>query len=131
MIPSVLFVCVHNAGRSQLAAALLNHHAMGRVNVRSAGSSPTTAVNPFAVQVLSEWGIDVSLNVPKVLSSDEVQQCDVVITMGCGDFCPVSEGVRYEDWQLDDPAGEDIEMLRRVRNEIDIRVRVLLSDLLD
>ena len=129
--PSVLFVCVHNAGSSQLAAALLAQHAMGRVEVRSAGSAPGSAVNPNAVRVLQEWGIDISLAQPKLLDSAIVQKSDVVITMGCGDAGPGFPGTRYEDWVLDDPAGQGTDFLRKVRNEIDYLVRNLLSELID
>ena len=114
-----------------MAAALLAQHAMGRVEVRSAGSAPGSAVNPNAVRVLQEWGIDISLAQPKLLDSAIVQKSDVVITMGCGDACPVFPGTRYEDWVLDDPAGQGTDFLRKVRNEIDYLVRNLLSELID
>ena len=129
--PSVLFVCVHNAGRSQMAAALLQHHSMGRIEVRSAGSAPGEQINPAAVQALQEWGIDVSQLEPKKLDPLVVEQSDVVITMGCGDACPIFPGVRYEDWVLEDPAGQTIEVVCRVRDQIDLRVRVLIAELLD
>ena len=129
--PSVLFVCVHNAGRSQMAAALLQHHSMGRIKVRSAGSAPGEQINPAAVQALQEWGIDVSQLEPKKLDPLVVEQSDVVITMGCGDACPIFPGVRYEDWVLEDPAGQTIEVVCRVRDQIDLRVRVLVAELLD
>lgn len=129
--PSVLFVCVHNAGRSQIAAALLAHHAMGRVEVRSAGSAPGSAVNPTAVRVLQEWAINISQAQPKVLDSRIVEKSDVVITMGCGDACPIFPGTRYEDWALDDPAGQSDEFVRQVRDQIDRRVRTLIAELLD
>ncbi|GAA2341691.1 arsenate reductase ArsC [Saccharopolyspora halophila] len=129
-VPEVLFVCVHNAGRSQMAAALLAHHAQGRVAVRSAGSAPKDAVNPAVVQVMDELGIDVSREVPKKLSTDAVEASDVVITMGCGDACPVFPGKRYLDWELDDPAGQGPEAVRPIRDEIDRRVRELLAELL-
>ena len=129
--PSVLFVCVHNAGRSQIAAALLAHHAMGRVEVRSAGSAPGNAVNPTAVRVLQEWGINISQAQPKVLDPRVVENSDVVITMGCGDACPIFPGTRYEDWPLDDPAGQPNEFVRQVRDQIDRRVRTLIAELLD
>tara|TARA_B110000014_G_C19962715_1_gene498313 strand:+ start:101 stop:502 length:402 start_codon:yes stop_codon:yes gene_type:complete len=129
--PSVLFVCVHNAGRSQMAAALLQHHSMGRIKVRSAGSAPGEQINPAAVQALQEWGIDVSQLEPKKLDPLVVEQSDVVITMGCGDACPIFPGVRYEDWVLEDPAGQTIEVVCRVRDQIDLRVRVLIAELLD
>jgi arsenate reductase len=131
MTQQVLFVCVHNAGRSQMAAALLEHHAMGRVHVRSAGSAPGDAVNPMAVAALAEWGIDIAGKSPKVLSTDEVKGSDVVITMGCGDACPVFPGKRYLDWELSDPAGKDLAVVRTVRDDIDRRVRTLLAEMLD
>ncbi|MEC9270943.1 MAG: arsenate reductase ArsC [Actinomycetota bacterium] len=129
--PAVLFVCVHNAGRSQIAAALLERYGMGRIEVRSAGSAPGEEVNPVAVQVLEEWGIDLSQVRPKLLDGDEVENSDVVITMGCGDACPVFPGVHYQDWVLDDPAGQSVEFVRQTRNQIDARVRRLISELLD
>jgi protein-tyrosine-phosphatase len=129
--PSVLFVCVHNAGRSQMAAALLEHHAMGRVEVRSAGSAPGDSVNPAAVAALAEWGIDMSAAIPKVLTDEAVVASDVVITMGCGDACPLYPGKRYLDWELADPAGKGVEEVRPVRDEIDRRIRSLLAELLD
>ncbi len=129
--PSVLFVCVHNAGRSQMAAALLQHHAMGRIKVKSAGSAPGEQINPAAVQALQEWGIDISRLEPKKLDPRVVEQSDVVITMGCGDACPISPGVRYEDWVLEDPAGQTIDVVRQIRDQIDVRVRTLTSELLD
>lgn len=131
MTPTVLFVCVHNAGRSQLAAALLAHHALGRVEVRSAGSAPADAVNPAAVAALAEWGLDISAGVPRRLSTDDVVEADIVVTMGCGDSCPVFPGKRYLDWQLDDPAGKDVAAVRPIRDEIDRLVRRLLAELLD
>lgn len=127
--PEVLFVCVHNAGRSQMAAALLDHHAAGRVTVRSAGSAPADAVNPAVVAAMAELGIDVSREFPKRLTTDAVEAADVVITMGCGDACPVFPGKRYLDWQLDDPAGRSVEDVRPIRDEIDRRVRALLAEL--
>ena len=129
--PQVLFVCVHNAGRSQMAAALLGHHAMGRVEVRSAGSAPGDRVNPVAVEALAEWGIDIAAEQPKVLTDGAVRDSDVVITMGCGDACPIYPGKRYLDWELTDPAGQGIEVVREVRDEIDRRVRGLVAELLD
>ncbi len=131
MMPQVLFVCVHNAGRSQMGAALLDHHAMGRIDVRSAGSAPGDEVNPVAVAALAEWDIDISDVSPRALSIDELKASDVVITMGCGDACPMFHGKRYMDWDLTDPAGMGLETVRSVRNEIDRRVRALLSELLD
>jgi arsenate reductase len=127
--PEVLFVCVHNAGRSQMAAALLDHHAAGRVTVRSAGSAPANEVNQAVVAVMAELGIDVSREFPKRLTTDAVEAADVVITMGCGDACPIFPGKRYLDWQLDDPAGLSVEQVRPVRDEIDRRVRALLAEL--
>ena len=129
--PSVLFVCVHNAGRSQMAAALLAHHAMGRVEVRSAGSAPGDLINPVASQALAEWGIDISDAEPKVLTDSAVIASDVVITMGCGDACPYYPGKRYLDWELVDPAGKVLDEVRPIRDEIDRRVRSLLEELLD
>ncbi|ASU78852.1 arsenate reductase ArsC [Actinopolyspora erythraea] len=128
-IPEVLFVCVHNAGRSQMAAALLAHHARGRVAVRSAGSTPAEEVNPAVVEVMNELGIDISRRFPKKLSAEDVEASDVVITMGCGDACPVFPGKRYLDWELDDPAGRTIEEVRPIRDDIDARVRRLLTEL--
>ena len=128
-IPEVLFVCVHNAGRSQMAAALLAHHAAGRVAVRSAGSAPADTINPAVVEVMDELGIDVSQEVPKKLLTEDVAASDVVITMGCGDACPIFPGKRYEDWALTDPAGKGADEVRAVRDEIDERVRALLAEL--
>jgi len=128
--PEVLFVCVHNAGRSQMAAALLDHHAAGRVHVRSAGSEPADRVNPAVVEALAEIGLDVTREFPKPLTDEAVQASDVVITMGCGDACPIYPGKRYLDWQLDDPAGRTLEDVRPIRDEIDRRVRALLDELL-
>lgn len=127
----VLFVCVHNAGRSQMAAALLQHYALGRIDVRSAGSAPADEVNPAAVAALAEWGLDITAEVPTKLSTDDVEAADVVITMGCGDTCPVFPGKRYLDWQLDDPAGQGVDAVRKIRDDIDRRVRELLTELLD
>ena len=127
--PSVLFVCVHNAGRSQMAAGWLRHLAGDGVEVRSAGSIPADQVNPAAVQAMAEVGIDISDQRPKVLTGDAVESSDVVITMGCGDVCPVFPGTRYLDWQLDDPAGKGVEAVRPIRDEIERRVRALLSEL--
>ncbi|MCP3803170.1 arsenate reductase ArsC [Allokutzneria sp. A3M-2-11 16] len=128
-VPEVLFVCVHNAGRSQMAAALLHHHAQGRVLVRSAGSAPAESVNPAVVEVMAELGLDLSGECPKLLSTEAVRAADVVITMGCGDACPVFPGKRYLDWQLEDPAGKPVEQVRPIREEIDRRVRALLAEL--
>ncbi|MFD4874244.1 arsenate reductase ArsC [Streptomyces sp. NPDC058420] len=127
--PSVLFVCVHNAGRSQMGAAYLTHLAGDRVEVRSAGSAPADAVNPAVVEAMKEVGIDISAETPKVLSVEAVRASDVVITMGCGDACPVFPGKRYLDWQLDDPAGQDVEAVRPVRDAVEQRVRGLLDEL--
>jgi arsenate reductase (thioredoxin) len=130
-VPEVLFVCVHNAGRSQMAAALLDHHAGGKVTVRSAGSTPSEEVNPAVVRALDEVGIDISKEFPKPLTTEAVEGADVVVTMGCGDACPVYPGKRYLDWDLPDPAGKPLEAIRPIRDEIDRRVRRLLSELLD
>ena len=128
--PSVLFVCVHNAGRSQMAAGFLEELGAGRVDVLSAGSAPKNEINPVAVAAMAEEGIDIAGNSPKVLTVDAVKESDVVITMGCGDACPIFPGKRYEDWQLDDPAGQGIEAGRPIRDEIRGRVEALLADLL-
>ncbi|OJV97339.1 MAG: heat-shock protein HtpX [Microbacterium sp. 67-17] len=128
-LPVVLFVCVHNAGRSQIAAGYLQALAGDRVEVRSAGSQPKDQINPVAVQVMAEEGIDIANNSPKVLTVQSVQESDVVITMGCGDACPIYPGKRYEDWQLDDPAGQDVETVRRIRDEIRARVETLVSEI--
>ena len=127
--PEVLFVCVQNAGRSQMAAALLDHHAQGRVVVRSAGSDPTDRLNPAVVAAMAEVGIDLSRAFPKPLTDESVRAADVVITMGCGDACPIYPGKRYEDWQLEDPAGQPVEVVRRIRDDIDLRVQQLLAEL--
>jgi protein-tyrosine-phosphatase len=129
-VPEVLFVCVHNAGRSQMAAGLLHHRAAGRVRVRSAGSAPATELNPAVVEVMSELGIDISREFPKPLTTDSVHAADVVITMGCGDACPVFPGKRYEDWELDDPAGLPLAEVRRIRDQIGFRVDNLLEELI-
>jgi arsenate reductase len=128
-VPQVLFVCVHNAGRSQMAAALLDHHAAGRVLVRSAGSAPADQINPSVVEVMGELGLDVSKEFPKPLTTEAVEGADVVVTMGCGDVCPVFPGKRYLDWELPDPAGKPVEGVRLIRDEIDRRVRELLDEL--
>ncbi|GAA1205264.1 Protein-tyrosine-phosphatase [Prauserella alba] len=128
-IPEVLFVCVHNAGRSQMAAALLDHHAAGRVTVRSAGSAPAESINPAVREVMGELGLDLSKEFPKPLTTEAVQAADVVITMGCGDACPVFPGKRYLDWQLADPAGKGADDVRPIRDDIDRRVRALLAEL--
>jgi arsenate reductase (thioredoxin) len=128
--PTLLFVCVHNAGRSQMAAGYLTHLGGGRVRVLSAGSQPADAVNPVAVAAMAEEGIDISAAAPKVLTAEAVQVSDVVVTMGCGDACPFYPGTRYEDWELDDPAGQGIDAVRPIRDEIRDRVEALLADLL-
>jgi len=128
--PTVLFVCVHNAGRSQMAAGFMKSLGADRVEVLSAGSAPKDSINPVAVQAMQEIGIDISNNVPKVLTPQAVQESDAVITMGCGDACPFYPGKRYEDWVLDDPAGQGIESVRIIRDEIKKRVEQLLSELL-
>jgi arsenate reductase (thioredoxin) len=128
--PAVLFVCVHNAGRSQMAAGWLTHLAGNQIEVRSAGSEPTSSVNPMAVAAMAEVGIDITASQPKILTVGAVRDSDVVITMGCGDTCPVFPGKRYEDWQVPDPAGQDIDVVRRIRDEIRVRVRTLIGELL-
>src|SRR5690349_15191230 len=128
-IPEVLFVCVHNAGRSQMAAALLDHHGHGRVQVRSAGSAPADEINPAVRAAMAEVGLDLSTALPKKLTTGAVEAADVVITMGCGDACPVFPGKRYLDWDLPDPAGKDIDAVRPIREDIDQRVRALLREL--
>jgi protein-tyrosine-phosphatase len=127
--PSVLFVCVHNAGRSQMAAAYLSHLGGGAVEVRSAGSQPADEVNPAAVAAMAEEGIDIAAETPKVLTVEAVESSDVVVTMGCGDTCPYFPGKRYEDWVLDDPAGQGVEAVRPIRDEIRTRVETLLREL--
>ena len=127
--PTVLFVCVHNAGRSQMAAALLERHGEGRVDVRSAGSEPGDAVNPAVVEVMRQLDIDLATEKPKRLETDAVAAADVVITMGCGDACPIFPGKRYLDWQLDDPAGKTPDEVRPIRDEIDRRVRLFVTEL--
>lgn len=128
-IPEVLFVCVHNAGRSQMAAALLDRYAQGRVHVRSAGSAPASEIHDSVRIAMDEIGIDVSKEFPKPLTEETVRRADVVITMGCGDACPVYPGKRYLDWELEDPAGKPLEQVRAIRDEIDARVKVLLNEL--
>jgi arsenate reductase len=127
--PRVLFVCVHNAGRSQMAAALLHHHAAGRVDVRSAGSAPAAEVNPVVRAALAELGVDLDDARPKVLTAGAVEASDVVVTMGCGDACPVFPGRRYLDWDLADPAGKALAEVRVIRDDVDRRVRALLAEL--
>ena len=129
--PTVLFVCVHNAGRSQMAAALLTKYAAGRVDVRSAGSAPADTINPAVLDAMRELDIDLAREQPKLLTTEAVQDSDVVITMGCGDACPIFPGKQYLDWQLDDPAGQGIDAVRPIRDEIDRRVQALLAELLD
>jgi protein-tyrosine-phosphatase len=129
--PEVLFVCVHNAGRSQMAAGLLQLRSEGRIHVRSAGSDPAGTINPAVIDAMNELGVDMSEAFPKPLTDEVVRAADVVITMGCGDACPIYPGKRYEDWVLDDPAGQDLETVRRIRDEIDARVQSLVADLLD
>jgi len=130
-VPEVLFVCVHNAGRSQMAAALVTLRSQRRIEVRSAGSDPGEEVNPVVVAAMRELGVDLGEAVPKRLTGEAVRASDVVVTMGCGDACPVFPGKRYEDWAVDDPAGQDLEAVRRIRDEIDGRVRTLVAELLE
>ena len=127
--PSVLFVCVHNAGRSQMAAGFLTHLAGDAIEVRSAGSAPAASINPAAVEAMAEVGIDISNQSPKILTPDAVETSDVVITMGCGDTCPVFPGVRYRDWELPDPAGKGVDAVRPIRDEIKARVQALIAEL--
>ena len=129
-MPSVLFVCVHNAGRSQMAAGFMSTLSGGKVEVLSAGSAPKDSINPIAVEAMAEVGIDIANNVPKILTTEAVQQSDVVITIGCGDTCPFFPGKRYEDWVLDDPAGQGIESVRVIRDEIKKRVEDLLKEII-
>ena len=128
--PTVLFVCVHNAGRSQMAAGYLTHIAGDRIDVLSAGSEPVAQINPMAVQAMAEEGIDITRAVPKLLTTEAVKVSDVVITMGCGDACPIFPGKRYEDWELDDPAGQDIASVRPIRDDIKQRIQTLVAELL-
>jgi arsenate reductase len=128
--PTVLFVCVHNAGRSQMAAGYMRSLSGGKVEVLSAGSAPKDSINPQAIEVMKEEGIDIASEQPKILTTDAVVASDVVITMGCGDTCPFYPGKRYEDWVLDDPAGQSIEVVRRIRDEIRVRVETLLREIL-
>ena len=128
--PSVLFVCVHNAGRFQMAAGFLTHFAGDAIEVRSAGSAPADQINPAAVAAMAELGIDISDQTPKILTYDAVETSDVVITMGCGDTCPSFPGVSYRDWVLEDPAGKGVESVRPIRDEIKVRVQALLAELL-
>jgi arsenate reductase len=128
--PEVLFVCVHNAGRSQMAAGLVKLRSQGRIHVRSAGSAPGEEINPAAVEAMREIGVDLGEEFPKPLTDEFVKAADVVVTMGCGDACPIYPGKHYEDWELDDPAGQDLETVRRIRDEIDDRVQKLVAELL-
>jgi arsenate reductase len=129
-VPEVLFVCVHNAGRSQMAAGLVKLRSEGRIRVRSAGSDPAAELNPAVVSAMEEIGVDMSEEFPKPLTDEAVRAADVVITMGCGDACPIYPGKRYEDWTVDDPAGRDLHTVRRIRDEIDARVQRLIAELL-
>jgi arsenate reductase (thioredoxin) len=129
--PEVLFVCVHNAGRSQMAAGLLGLRSGGRIGVRSAGSAPADEINPAVAEAMTEVGVDLSQEFPKPLTDEAVRGSDVVVTMGCGDACPIFPGKRYEDWTLDDPAGQDLETVRRIRDEIDAHVQTLIHELLE
>jgi protein-tyrosine-phosphatase len=128
--PEVLFVCVHTAGRSQMAAGLVKLRSQGRIHVRSAGSDPANEVNPAVVEAMEELGVDMNEEFPKPLTDEVVRAADVVITMGCGDACPIYPGKKYEDWELDDPAGQDLETVRRIRDELDGRVQNLIGELL-
>lgn len=128
--PTVLFICVHNAGRSQMAAGYLEHLAGNRIEVLSAGSAPTDEINPVAIQAMAEEGIDITGGTPKLLTVDAVREADVVITMGCGDACPIFPGKRYEDWELDDPAGQRLAAVRPIRDEIRARIERLIAELL-
>jgi arsenate reductase len=128
--PSVLFVCVHNAGRSQMAAGWLRHLAGDKVEVRSAGSAPGETINPAAVEAMAEAGIDITDQAPKLLEYETARSSDVIVTMGCGDACPIFPGKRYEDWQLDDPAGQGVDAVRPIRDKIRTRVEALLADLI-
>ncbi len=129
-MPTVLFVCIHNAGRSQMAAGYMHALSNGKVQVLSAGSEPKDQINPVAIEAMAEEGIDIANNVPKILTPEAVKDSDVVITMGCGDTCPIFPGKRYEDWELEDPAGKDITVVRRVRDDIKGRIQTLLSEIL-
>jgi protein-tyrosine-phosphatase len=128
-IPEVLFVCVHNAGRSQMAAGLLDHHAAGRVKVRSAGSTPADTLNPAVVAAMAEIGLDISHHHPKPLTAEAGRAADVIVTMGCGDACPVYPGKRYLDWELPDPADQPLEVVRAIRADIERRVQALIDEL--
>jgi len=128
--PEVLFVCTHNAGRSQMAAGLVKLRSEGRIHVRSAGSAPADDINPAAVEAMEEIGVDMSEEFPKPLTDEVVRAADVVITMGCGDACPIFPGKRYEDWELEDPAGKDLDTVRRIRDDLDTRVQALIAELM-
>jgi arsenate reductase (thioredoxin) len=128
--PEVLFVCVHNAGRSQMAAGLVNLRSGGRIHVRSAGTTPADQINPAVVEAMHELGVDMSEEFPKPLTDEVVRAADVVITMGCGDACPIYPGKKYEDWALDDPAEQNLQTVRRIRDDIDARVQTLIAELL-
>ena len=128
-IPEVLFVCVHNAGRSQMAAGLVRLRSQGRIHVRSAGSEPADAINPAVVEAMAEIGVDMSEEFPKPLTDEVVRAADVVITMGCGDACPIYPGKRYEDWALEDPARQDLDTVRQIRDDLDARIRLLVGEL--
>ena len=128
--PEVLFVCVHNAGRSQMAAGLVNLRSSGRIHVRSAGSTPADEINPAVIEAMHEIGVDMSQQFPKPLTDEVVRAADVVITMGCGDACPIYPGKKYKDWELDDPAGQGLDAVRAIRDEIDLRVQKLIAELL-
>jgi protein-tyrosine-phosphatase len=127
--PEVLFVCVHNAGRSQMAAGLVRLRSGGRIHVRSAGSDPADTINPAVIEAMDEIGVDMSEQFPKPLTDEVVRAADVVITMGCGDACPIYPGKRYEDWALEDPAGQDLETVRRIRDDLDVRIQALVGEL--
>jgi len=129
-LPQVLFVCVHNAGRSQMAAALLERHAAGRITVRSAGTQPADQINPAVIEAMNEIGIDLTSGQPRLLDSDTVRASDAVITMGCGDACPIYPGTRYLDWPIDDPAGKPLDQIRPIRDQIDDQVRALTREIL-
>ena len=129
--PTVLYVCVHNAGRSQMAAGFMRELGQGRVEVLSAGSAPKDSINPIAVEAMAEVGIDIANNTPKVLTTEAVEESDAVITMGCGDVCPIFPGKRYEDWVLEDPAGQGVDAVRPIRDEIKRRINELLDELVD
>lgn len=128
--PEVLFVCVHNAGRSQMAAGLVNLRSKGRIHVRSAGSDPADSINPAVLEAMQEIGVDMGHEFPKPLTDEAVRAADVVVTMGCGDACPIYPGKKYEDWELDDPAGQGIDAVRKIRDDIDARVQRLIAELL-